>query len=256
MRYFRMFALHMQDIFEQRGRTFVWLLISCIAPLIMILFWRGAKGVNGWSFEEILSYYLLLIVFRAMLISHNEERVAVTDIQEGQLTAYLVKPFSYFWLVFFQELPYRLFQGGIGILFLVLCFQLLRITSSVELFMLSVVSIILSFFLGFIFKMIIGLCAFWMTDSRGLFEVVDVTLVIFTGLLMPLAFYPQWLESVSYFLPFAYMLYFPIVMVQGQLDYVEVFKALSMQLFWIGLLVLVYRLMWRSGIRKYTAVGQ
>src|SRR5437667_429682 len=108
MRYFKIFLLYSQEALEARSRIIVWFLLSCIFPTVLILFWRGAKNLGGWTIEEIISYYLLVVVMGTLLMSHHEDHVAILDIKEGGLTAYLLKPFSYFWLIFFNETPYRL----------------------------------------------------------------------------------------------------------------------------------------------------
>ena len=260
MRYFRIFLLHMQEVVEQRGRVFVWLLIAFFTPAILILFWRGAKEIGGWTIPEITSYYLFIIVMNAMLMSHQEEHIARIDIQEGQLTGYLVRPFSYFWLTFFRELPWRLLQGGLGIsaLFVLWIFlpNWFTITTSPLILVGTVLICILAFFLTFLFKSIIGILAFWMTDTRGLFEMTNVMLVVFTGSLMPLAFYPQWLMHLIHYTPFSYMLYFPVISLQGKVPFTEMTQGMLMQVVWIAAGIFVYRALWRAGLQKYTTVGQ
>jgi len=73
MRYVKLFLLGFQDMLSDRSRLLVWFLIGVISPLILLTFWRGTKGVAGWTPNEISSYYFLVIVAGALLISHHEE---------------------------------------------------------------------------------------------------------------------------------------------------------------------------------------
>lgn len=260
MRYLRIFLLNCQEILEARSRMFVWFLLGCVSPLILILFWRGANPIEGWTFSQIASYYLLVIILNSFLMSHHEDTVARIDIQEGGLTAYLLKPFSYIKLKFFHELSYRLLQGFSAVVLLILFIiffpSLFVFTNSSVIFSLSIILTIGAFFLGFLFKTIVGLMAFWFTDARGAFETGEVLLFIFAGYLMPIAFFPHWLEQVSTYLPFAYMLYFPIIAFEGKLTEIQLLQVLVTQSVWIGVLFLLYKKMWAAGVKKYTAVGQ
>lgn len=260
MRYFKLFLLQFQEVIEDRGRIFVWFLLATIVPLISILFWRGAGHIPGWTGEEITSYYLLAIIVYAGIMCHQEEHVAIVDIQEGGLTAYLVKPISYIYLVFFNELSYRLLQGGMGIV-LLFCFLIFfphffAFTTSFVLLFYSCLVAIAAFFLTFIFKMNIGLLAFFMTETRGAFEAINVLLTIFSGIVMPLAFLPSSLASFVYALPFASMVYFPIIAFEGKLTTNELLHVLMIQTLWIIIFYGLYKILWQKGIKKYTAVGQ
>ena len=188
MRYVRIFLLHFQDLLVNRARSFVWFLLAFLNPLLIFLFWYGAfKGQNtlpaNWSLSEIASYYFLLIIATSLLTAHIEEDVAREDIQEGQLSKYLVKPFSYYWLKFYTELPHRLFQGFLGLVvfsfFLLFFGKFLNFTTDPNSLFLGLVILCLAFFLSFTFKMIVGIIAFWLIDIGGFFQLVDLIMLIF-----------------------------------------------------------------------------
>jgi ABC-2 type transport system permease protein len=73
---------------------------------------------------------------------------------------------------------------------------------------------------------------------------------------MPLAFLPDWLERIASMLPFAYMIYFPVIAFEGKLTLIELLQILGVQCVWIGVFFFVYKALWRAGLKKYTAVGQ
>jgi len=260
MRYFKIFLLHTQEVLQDRSRLFVWVLWTAVSPLLLLMFWRGAGPIQGWTYPQIASYYLLAIIIGVLLMCHHEKVIGTVDIQEGGLTAYLLKPFSYFWIKFFNELSYRLIEGifavGILIIFIHFFSSLFVFTQSLVILLLSVVVAIGALFLSFLFKSIFGLFAFWMTDARGAYETADVVMLILSGTLMPISFFPQWLEQITYLLPFPYIIYFPIIAFEGKLSLLEISQVLGMQLVWILLFVFIYQQLWRSGVKKYTGVGQ
>ncbi len=264
MRYLRLFLLHFEFLAEHRSRSLVWLLISLLNPLLLLLFWQGAarsgNNLSSWSTNTISSYYLLMVIASAFLTAHVEEDISKYDIQYGGLSKYLVRPFSYFWLKFFEELPFRVLQGFYGIIVCIGIFLIFRnflvVSNNLPIIALSLVVIIFAYFLSFIFKMIIGLLAFWLVDIGGFYQLIEIILLIFAGYLMPLDLLPRILTQVSYILPFSYMIYFPIVSIEGKLDPASLSRVIIVQAIWLFILVFVYKKIWKSGLKKFTALGQ
>lgn len=238
--------------------------MSLLNPLLLLLLWSGASFVDPkinitWPQSTRNTYYFLLVIGGSMLIPHVEEDVADRDIKDGRLSGYLLKPFSYFWNKFFQEIPYRLLQGFYGILiFLIVSFLGVKFTYSNNVLNLALtfLIIILAYVLSFTYKMIIGIWAFWMVDIWGIYQITEIALLIFGGFVMPINLYPHWLQTISYFTPFPYMIYFPLISFQGQLSTNELFFVISKQLLWIALLKLVYSFLWQKGLKKFTGIGQ
>lgn len=265
MRYVRIFLLHFQDAFEYRSISFVWFLLALLNPLIYLLFWRGAivgKNLVGvtLTLADIASYYFLLIIIGAFLMVHIEEDVALRDIKEGGLVKYLMKPFSYFWLKFYQELPWRIIQGSFGavalIVFIGIFGNFLQVVSNPVNIVIAIVISILAYFLSFVFKMIIGLSALWLVDYSGLEQLSYITVFVFAGFIIPLEFFHPVLKTIAFTLPFSYMIYFPVVAFQGKLALGASMRIIMVQLVWLSVLSGVYAYMWRQGKKKFSGVGQ
>lgn len=263
MRYVRIFLLHVQDVLQNRGRSFIWFLVVVINPAIYLLFWKGAiqnGQTEAWSYSSIVSYYLLIVIASSFLIIHIEEDVAYRDIKEGGLVRYLLQPFSYIKRKFLEELPWRLVQGSFGVIVLLIVMFLFK---GLIHFSLTPVSLILSiclisfgYLISFIFKMITGISALWITEYRGLSHVVDFTLLIFSGMILPLQLYPPVMKQIALALPFSYIIYYPVMSIQGQLPTGVLLKVLGIQIMWIIALYIIYQWLWKKGIIKFTGIGQ
>ncbi|MFA5136633.1 MAG: ABC-2 family transporter protein [Patescibacteria group bacterium] len=257
-------SLHFQQVFHHRLRSLVWFFIPLLNNLVLILFWSGALKNTiadpNWTIYTATTYYFLLTIANAMLSSHIEEDVANYDIQQGELVRYLIRPFPYYWIKFIEEIPYRILQGSYGIILLIF-FSLffgtyIRITANPLILFFSFIIAVFAFFITFTIKMNLGLSAFWFKDSRGFFELVTITLIIFSGGVVPLYLLPQAVQIISYILPFSYTAFFPIIAVQGKLQIFQLFQVIAMQLVWLGILIGLNRVLWKKGIKKFTAIGQ
>lgn len=259
----RIFLLFSQHALEYKSRSFVWFLVTLFDASVYLLFWRGALAGGGtsvpWSQSQVLSYYLLLIVAGTFLHVHIEEEVAFEDIQYGRLSQYLTRPFSYFGFKFFQELPWRTIQGIFGVVAMLVVSRWyggITLVSQSMLVPLVVAIILAGYVLSFIYKMIVGVLAFWTVDFRGVGNLETIVFVLFAGFLVPLHFLPDMLRAFALVFPLAYILYYPILAVQGSLSFSELWGVLAMQLVWIGVLSLLYRVLWKKGLERFSAVGQ
>lgn len=264
MRHFRIFLLFFQDILQERSRAFVWFLISIVNPLVAIIFWHGASldasRSSQLSLSAISSYYFILLFASSMLLAHIDSDVGYIDILEGRLTSYITKPYSYFWQKFFVEFSYRLLQGVYGIIaFFILTSlygRLVSVVSDPFQIVVAVVIALLAFFLSFTLKMIVGLSALWFTDFRGFQQFMDVIIWLLSGLIVPLSFYPVNIQRIASWFPFAYMLYHPVQVFQGVYQNGDLFWIIVHQLFWLTIQLMIYQRMWKSGVRRYTGVGE
>lgn len=261
-RYARILLLTSQHVLEYKSRAFVWFLITLLNASLYLLFWRGAlgsEGTNTWSFPIAVSYYLLLIVVGAFLHVHVDEEVAFDDIQRGGLAKYLTRPFSYFRIKFLEELPWRFIQAIFGaIIFtsIILLGIKFPLVSTPPQILLALCILILGYILTFIYKMIIGLSAFWMTDYSGLHNMEAITFILLGGFIIPLDLLPSAIRPIALGQPIAYMIYYPVISLQGMLSLDELVRIISTQIIWIVVGALAYQYLWHRGLRRFTAVGQ
>ncbi len=265
MRFVRIFLLFFQHVTNFRSRIFIWFLTSFLNPLSLLLFWIAAfkeKGdiLTGWSLSSLSVYYFLLIIATSFIIVHIEEDVAIKDIREGGLVKYLLHPLPYYFMKFFDEIPWRMIQGffglGVFIIFYILFSKFISFPNTFAGIISTLVIILLAFFISFTFKMIVGITAFWFIDFWGLQQTVEVIIIILAGFVMPIEFFPDWLRNISLFSPFPYMVYFPILSLQSKLVTNQVFQVILIQIFWLAVLYLIYRILWARGLKRFTGVGQ
>ena len=249
-RYFRIFTLYFQHVLQYRAASFIWFLVAFINPFILLLFWRGAlahtNSIRGWAPNTILTYYLLLMLAQSLLMHHVEIVVAHTDIKEGELVRELLKPFSYLTMRFLGETPWRLTQAVYGIVTIVIALFFLHkevaFAVSGSTILGAVFVIVLAFALSFFFKMILGILAFWFTNIDSLLEVNDVFLLVFTGMLIPINLFPQWMQNVANATPYPYIIYYPIISLIRPMSLEALLQISLIQISWITFFFVLYQI--------------
>ena len=66
---------------------------------------------------------------------------------------------------------------------------------------------------------------------------------------------PAWAATASDWLPFRYTFGYPIEVLAGDLTTSELWRGLAAQAAWIGIGVGLVAVVWRFGVRRYSAVG-
>ena len=104
--------------------------------------------------------------------------------------------------------------------------------------------------------MVVGILAFWFTEVGGLFDMVEVIIVVFGGFILPISLMPDFLKNLASYLPFSYMVYYPVFALMGKFKLLQLLEIILIQIFWILLLVTFYKILWIKGVKKFTGVGQ
>jgi len=220
----------------------------------------GKGQIGGWTINNITAYYFLLTIANTFIISHVEGGVAESDIRQGDLVRYLLRPFPYYWIKFFEEIPYRLLQGSYGVMLLLISIVIwgnfIKFSLSIEVLLLGIIMIILAIFISFSYKLSLGLTAFWLKDSKGLHSTLDIIAIVLGGVVAPLQLFPEMLQKIAYATPFPYIIYFPIMALQSKYPADILLRIISIQFFWLSLLLLINRIFWNKGIKIFTAAGQ
>ena len=80
-------------------------------------------------------------------------------------------------------------------------------------------------------------------------------ILFLSGQIAPLSLFPPAFQTVANIMPFRWMLGFPVELILGRLTPTEALIGLGAQALWIGLAFVLMRIVWRAGIRLYSAVG-
>jgi len=263
MRYVRIFLLNFQYLLAHRERPLIFVFTYVFNSFLFLAFLRGvfqhSSSLSGWTLSSVTNYYFLLIPAAGTLMTHPEYAIFRDDIDKGELAGRLLKPFSYYWQRFYIEIPVRMFQSivGIAIFFLLSSFfgNFLHINLSFPQIALIIVMLIFAYFICFTFKMIIAILGLWTTDTRGIQQLTDALIIIFAGYIVPVNLLPGVIEKIAYVLPFSYIIYFPVVAIQGKLSMSLLISVISVQVVWLLVLSLLFSYLWKSGLRRFTDLG-
>jgi ABC-2 type transport system permease protein len=95
----------------------------------------------------------------------------------------------------------------------------------------------------------------WTVSGQGITNIVSPAVMIFSGSIVPLPFFPDWAQPVLSFLPFRGLLDTPFRLYMGHIPPGDLMLHLGHQLVWVAVLILVGRWLLSRGQRRMTIQG-
>ncbi len=242
-------------------RSFFFLLAFgwMIPPLVSLFVWSTAasgKPIQGLTQGEFVAYYLLFILINQLTYSQTNWTVG-DSIRNGDMNRALLRPLSPLFSTLSTELAgkvvYMMFVTPVVAALALLFHPTLHLTWQQGLAF--VPALLLAWLLRFFWGYWLALLAFWATRANALLEIQDALIFLLAGQVAPVALLPGPLQLLARVLPFRYMIGFPVEVLLGHLTGVQLLTGFAYQCGWCLIALTLSLVIWRTGVRHYTAVG-
>ena len=220
----------------------------------------GEGSISGYSFRDMVAYYLLTTVGRAFSSMPGLSSYVATRIRDGEIKKFLVQPVDFLSFLFWSRVAHKLAYYTVAILPFALVFFLCRdffsdLSISPTSWTIFLVSLPLSFALGFYLETCLGLVGFWMLEVSSLLFVYMLFQFFLSGHMFPLDILPEpWGKIVGY-LPVKYLAYFPAAVLLGKVTGAKLMFDFGMLVFWVVFFFGLSRFLYASGLRRYSGYG-
>lgn len=239
----------------QNQLAYVWDALgrSVFIVLIMFIFvqlWsavyesRDTAVIAGLSLSATIWYFLIAEMIELGKFRHDQK--ISDEVKDGTIAYTLIRPYNYLAYHFFNGLGETLvkmaliFLLGFPVVFAYAGWPDVSLRTLPAVVLVALLALVLDFCMA----SSIGLLAFVTEDTFSFRLIYQKLIFILGGLLIPLDFLPDWLQTIARVLPFSYTTYAPAKLFVA-FDTAEFWQLLAGQLFWIaatgGLLWLQYR---------------
>ncbi len=213
--------------------------------------------IEGFDFSQILTYIAVGWIIRSFYYNNIDQDMA-QQVMEGKLAMDLIKPVNTQAMYVAQALGESVFRLGLLTVptaaALLLVYPLRRPASLLH-FLSFLVSVVLSFFIVAGINFAVGTLAIRLKSILGLLRAKYFLLELFSGLLLPISFFPHFFQTALSAMPFQYISYVPVLLYLGKIKGSGIAIALGLQLFWVAAMLALGDLMWRWSSRKITIQG-
>ena len=244
--------------------SFAVIIVGNLLYLTVIYFlWKaiyasaGTDVVNGMTFTDTLIYLVLATALFNFMEMYTVWEIG-RNIQSGKIVLDLIKPMPYRRYLFWS------FTGSFAVQFFltflptfivvaVLTKGAIRMGTNLLFFVLSVImGVIINYSIDFI----VGTICLYTESIWGINIMKQVTVLLFSGAVIPVAFFPEGLKRFTYCLPFRAIYDAPlsILLSPGTVDS-SIINTLLVQLFWCLFMTAASVVFWKISLRQITVNG-
>lgn len=224
---------------------------------LFIAVYDGRPDARGWSLDDALTFVWLGQALLMPVYMWGWSEIAQT-IRSGDVVSDLSKPFDYYTFWLSQDAGraalHTLTRGVPTLLAGALLFDA-RLPADPARWLAFLASLALAVWISFGLRYVTNLLAFWMLDYRGPAILLMFATSFFSGLLVPLTFWPDWARALAVALPFAGIVQAPVDVYLGKAAGGGLAGVLLFQLGWGVALMLIGRLMTTMAVRKVVVQG-
>ncbi|WP_199624574.1 ABC transporter permease [Paenibacillus alkalitolerans] len=206
--------------------------------------YAGKPELGGFTAAQMSTYIAVAWMARAFYFN-NLDREISNEIRDGSVAIQFIRPYQYIVVKMMQGLGEGIFRllmfSTPGMIIASLLFPV-TLPKDVPLWGLFMVMLLFSFLINSQINILIGLAAFFIESSEGLMRMKRVAVDLFSGLIIPLSFFPGWAERTLEWLPFQAITYLPSSVFTGRVTGEAAIQALGVQVIWF--LVLIGPMMW------------
>ncbi len=244
-------------------RTWVWarLVGRIVILLIVVHFWRAVYSntevLGGLRVEQTINYIMLAEIILPV-ISVNLILDFGNILREGRIAIELTRPLDTQRMFYTSELSIlfcNFVQQIVPVGTVAWLFFDLKLPSNLIVWICFAVSLLLGHAIIFLFDWIFVCLAFYTTELWGLAGLRIGMATFFSGALVPLSMFPDWLRAVANGLPFSQTLYVPVSILSGIIPLERVLDVWLGQVVWLVCLYFLSRLIFQLAVRKVTVQG-
>ena len=224
---------------------------------IWMAIYKDDSVINGISKDQIVTYIILSRIIYTQITWGFIPKIG-RKIHSGEIAMDLLKPIDFELFMYVGRIgDFIAFASMTAIPVLLVCGFTLGIQPPQD--ALTVVFFTLSLFMAmtisFFVEFWIGLLTFYTNYSWGLQTFQEALVSLFSGALIPINFFPDWLRIITEILPFKEMSYSPVSIYLGLVHGPHVYETLGYQLLWVVILLFLTKFVYSLSIKKITVQG-
>jgi ABC-2 type transport system permease protein len=249
------------DTLAYRLRYYTGIVTYFIYVSVYYFIWKAifahSSHIEGFDFSQILTYIAIGWIIRSLYFNNIDQDLA-TQVTEGTLVMNLIKPINLESAMIAQALGqaiFRLLLLTVPTALVLMLVYPIRRPASLPHFVAFLVSVIFSCFIVAGINFAVGTLAIRLKSILGLLRAKYFLLELFSGLLLPISFFPPVFQKLLAVMPFQYISYIPVLLYLGKINGRGMAKALGVQFLWVLAMLALGEWMWRWSSGKITIQG-
>lgn len=263
--WFVILKISLEERLVYRGDFMLGTLMRFLPIITQIFLWNAvflaasADSISGYSFRDVVAYYLLTMVSRAFSSMPGLASGIANQIRSGEVKKYLIQPIDMLGFLLAGRVAHKLAYYSVALLPFGFVFYLCRSYfpgwPPLDVFIAYALTLVMGFLMGFFLESCIGLIGFWFLEVSSLLFVYMLLSFFLSGHMFPLDLLPEPWSMLVDFLPLKYVAYFPAAVFLGKVPADRLWYELGIEAIWILMFIVLGRVMWHRGVRRYSGYG-
>lgn len=220
----------------------------------------GGTSIGGFRLADMIAYYLLTMIARAFSSMPGLASGIALQIREGEIKKFLVQPVDLVGFLLVTRIAHKLAYYSVAVLPFALVFFLcrgyfvegwpdaMRIVAFIA-------SLLMGFLIGFFLEAAIGMIGFWFLEVSSLLFIYMLFSFFLSGHMFPITLLPDSIEWIVQLLPLKYLAYFPAAVFLGKIPDDQLPTEMAIEAAWLVIMIVLCRLLYRLGVRRYSGFG-
>lgn len=259
--YIQQFKTTLAMMFQYRASLVIWTIGQVLEPLVYLIVWSiisesTGGSVGTYTTAGFAAYFLILMVVNQFTYTWVMY-VFEWRVREGLLSFALLKPVHPIHSDVSDNIASKIITLPIVLLVAVGLAMIFHASISTPAWAIALFfpALLLAFVVRFLLEWTLSLAAFWTTRVSAVNQTYFVVMLFLSGQIAPLTLLPGPVQVIASILPFRWMLGFPVELLLGRHTLTEAAAGLGAQIVWLFVSLILMRIIWRRGLRVYSAVG-
>ena len=229
--------------------------------MVYVAFYESGGNNLPMELPQVVTYLWLNQALLALVNQFTRDQELFKLVREGGISYELVRPKNLYFMWYFKIIGQRL--ANVTLRF----FPLLLVTSILPYpfhmggpaSILHFLSFIVSLGLGTL--LVTALAVFYpiitiiTMNEKGIVNLIITTADILSGIVVPIPFFPKFLQIISSFLPFQYISDLPFRLYVGNISLADGVFGMCIQFIWIIIFIILGNILMEKNIKSVTVQG-
>jgi ABC-2 type transport system permease protein len=223
--------------------------------------WKAIYADNGtlvgMDMGQITTYVAISWMARAFYFNNLDSEIA-REIKDGSVAIQFIRPYKYLMVKIFQGMGEGIFRL---LLFstpgmIIVCFIFpVHLPKDPIVWLVFFAMLLFSYLINSQINILTGLFAFFVENNEGMMRMKRVAVDLFSGLIIPVAFFPSWAGGILQWLPFQAISYLPSAVFTGKISGNAIQQVFAVQIIWFAVLILPIYWIWRRARHRLFVQG-
>lgn len=243
--------------FEVYGNILMQTIIMIASAYFWKALFKNADNVQGVTVDTMLVYTVVSSIISVVLSSDVEWRI-MRSVEKGTIAIDMMRPINVFSIFLAEDIAKLIslfFQNILPVLIIGSIIIGIPRPASGEALVLFMISLLMAFFINWLIAVMFGMISFKAFEMSAIFQVKKHLIRLLSGSIIPIWFFPEWLQRILNILPFKYLYQLPLDIYIGKVTNMGILRGLLVQFVWLVTLFIIFVICEKKVIKKVMIQG-